>query len=147
MNTAPIFQANRESTLRMKQVIQGFTAQQLTSLLPNGWTVSVTLAHLAFWDQRVIYSIELAKKDGKVTPSNFDDSLNDILEPFLRAIPPEKAADMAVEISAQLDQMLENTSAELIEQLEKVNHRWVDRSLHRNAHLDDIESFHKKLVD
>jgi hypothetical protein len=120
--------------------VSGITDEHLGRVLPNGWTISVTLAHLAFWDQRVIHVIELGKMDGKITPSNFDDSLNDVLEPFLHAIPPQVAVQMAVNISGQLDEMLEEIPVSLIEQLEAVNHRWVDRSLHRNGHLDDIEN-------
>lgn len=144
MSNLLVFQSNQESTARMKQIVLGLTDQQLQFMLFNGWTVSVTLAHLAFWDQRVIHVIEMAKKDGSVQPSNFDDSLNDIMEPFLNAIPAEKAANMAVEFSTRLDKTLAECSADIIKQLEAINHRWVDRSLHRNSHLDDIESFFKK---
>lgn len=141
MSNPLVFQSNRESTERMKQIVLGLTDQQMKSALPNGWTISVTLAHLAFWDQRVIHVIELANKDGKVIPSNYDESLNDLLEPFLRAIPPHEAASKAINTAETLDRMLEECSADIFGQLEAVNHRWVDRSLHRNAHLDDIDSF------
>lgn len=144
MDYTKVYKSNRESTARISQIVQSLTETQLASVLPNGWTVSVTLAHLAFWDQRVIHVIELAQKEGKVTPSNLDESLNDILEPFLQAIPPATAAGMAVQNAALLDQLLENISDEFISQLESVNHRWVDRSLHRNAHLDDIAAFFQK---
>jgi hypothetical protein len=144
MNLQEVFTANRNSTSRMKQIVDRLSTTQLTSVLPNGWTVSVTLAHLAFWDQRVIRVIEMAKMEGKVTPSNFDDSLNDVLEPLLKAISPDKSASLAVEISSRLDKILEESTPELMEQLEAVNHRWVDRSLHRNDHLNDIESFLNK---
>ncbi|MRS02447.1 hypothetical protein EG832_04355 [bacterium] len=141
METDKLFQANRASTIRMKQLVDGLSDRQLVALLPNGWSVSVTLAHLAFWDQRVIQVIAKASVEGKVTPSNFDDSLNDILEPFLSAIPVNIAVKMAIDTSVHLDQLLEEVKPELLEQLEAVNHRWVDRSLHRNDHLDEIENF------
>jgi hypothetical protein len=143
MDTKIIFQSNRESTARIMRLVNGLTDQQLTSVLPNDWNVAVTLAHLAFWDNRVIHLVEISNKAGKVSPSNFDESLNDILEPFLQAIPPAEAAAIAIRYAETLDQLLENSSPELIEQLEQVNHRWLDRSLHRNGHLDDIESFLK----
>jgi hypothetical protein len=143
MNTLPIFQSNRESTIRMKHLIQSLTGEQLTTVLPNGWTVSVTLAHLAFWDQRVSHVIEMAKKEGKVIRTELDVQLNDIIEPFLRAIPPADAAKLALSSAETLDQLLEACSPEMIDQLEKESPRWVDRSLHRNAHLDDIEALFK----
>jgi len=144
MNTAPIFQANRESTVRMKQLIQRLSDVQLTSVLPNGWSVAVTLAHLAFWDQRVIHVIVMAKKEGKVVRTELDIQLNDIIEPFLRAIPSAEAAKLVLSSAERLDQLLETCSPEMIDQLEKESPRWVDRSLHRNSHLDDIEAFFKK---
>lgn len=143
MNTLPIFQANRESTIRMKQLIQRLSDEQLNSVLPNGWTVAVTLAHLAFWDKRVIHVIEMAKKEGRVIRTELDEQLNDIIEPFLRAIPVREAANLAVSSAEALDQMLEACSSERIDQLEKESPRWVDRSLHRNDHLSDIESYFK----
>ncbi|HCS40542.1 MAG TPA: hypothetical protein DIW44_13280 [Anaerolineaceae bacterium] len=143
MVTKKMFQANRDSTIRMKALLQDLSDQQLLSVMPNGWSVSVTLAHLAFWDNRVIHLIESSKKEGKVNPSNFEDSINDIMEPFLRAIPAAEAAAMAVRNAETLDLMLEECSDELLNQLDVVNHRWVDRSLHRNSHLDEIEALLK----
>ncbi|EKD88811.1 MAG: hypothetical protein ACD_34C00327G0002, partial [uncultured bacterium] len=52
MVTKKMFQANRDSTIRMKALLQDLSDQQLLSVMPNGWSVSVTLAHLAFWDNR-----------------------------------------------------------------------------------------------
>jgi hypothetical protein len=144
MDTTKIFRSNREATLRMKQLIQGLSDAQMTSVLFNGWTVSVTLAHLAFWDQRVSHVIEMAKKEGRVIRTELDIQLNDIIEPFLRAIPPVEAARLALSSAETLDQQLEACSPETIDQLEKESPRWVDRSLHRNSHLEDIEAFIKK---
>ena len=144
MNTQLIFKANRDSTFRMKQLIKGLSDTQLTSVLPNGWTVSVTLAHLAFWDQRVSHVIEIAKKQGRVIRTELDVQLNDIIEPFLRAIPSAATANLVVSSAETLDQQLEACSSEMIAQLEAESPRWVDRSLHRNSHLDDIEAFFKK---
>ncbi len=141
MDTDKSFQANRASTARMKQLVEGLSDQQLNIVLPNGWTVSVTLAHLAFWDQRVSRVIEMAQMQGKVIRTELDIQLNDILEPFFRAIPPREAVRLALESADKLDQQLEDCSAERIGQLEVESPRWVDRSLHRNDHLDEIEKF------
>lgn len=141
MDTAPIFKANRESTIRMKLLIKRLSDAQMTCVLPNGWTVSVTLAHLAFWDQRVSHVIEMAAKEGKVIRTELDIQLNDIIEPFLRAIPPAEAARLAISSAERLDQQLEGCSPEMIDQLEQESPRWVNRSLHRNSHLDDIDAF------
>jgi hypothetical protein len=144
MDTTQIFKSNRESTIRMKKLIQRLSDGQLASVLPNGWTVAVTLAHVAFWDQRVSHVIEMAKKEGRVIRTELDVQLNDIIEPFLRAIPVREAANLTLSSSDTIDQLLEECSPETIAQLEKESPRWVDRSLHRNSHLDDIDSFFTK---
>jgi len=144
MDTTQIFKSNRESTIRMKKLIQRLSDGQLASVLPNGWTVAVTLAHVAFWDQRVSHVIEMAKKEGRVIRTELDVQLNDIIEPFLRAIPVREAANLTLSSADTIDQLLEECSPETIAQLEKESPRWVDRSLHRNSHLDDIDSFFTK---
>jgi hypothetical protein len=140
MNRSGIFQANRQSSERMASLVQRLSPEQLTQTADDQWPVYVSLAHVAFWDQRAIHVIELAKKNGELVSPLFDDSLNDILAPILGAIPPEKAAGLAVELAGKLDRMLEECPPELIDRMMQVNNRLVERSLHRTAHLDDIEA-------
>jgi hypothetical protein len=143
MNNKNIFQSNRRSTKRMRQIIHSLSEKELSQTIGNNWTISITLAHLAFWDQRVIHVIELAKKNTVLNAPLFDDQLNDILTPILGAISPPEAVRMAINIADELDEMLEECSPEFIEQLLKKNNRLVERSLHRNNHLDEIESMVK----
>ena len=127
----------------MRQIIHSLSEKELSQTIGNNWTISITLAHLAFWDQRVIHVIELAKKNTVLNAPLFDDQLNDILTPILGAISPPEAVRMAINIADELDEMLEECSPEFIEQLLKKNNRLVERSLHRNNHLDEIESMVK----
>ncbi len=128
----------------MLQIIHGLSEEELSQPLGNNWSISVTLAHLAFWDQRVIHVIENAKKDKVLNAPLFDDQLNDILAPILEAIPPAEAARMAVNIAGTLDGLLEDCPPELIDQMMLVNNRLMERSLHRNDHLAQIESLKNK---
>jgi uncharacterized damage-inducible protein DinB len=144
MNTKIIFQSNRRSTERMHQIILALSAEQLSQTTANNWTIAVTLAHLAFWDQRVILVIESTKKSHALNAPLFADQLNDILAPILGAIPPAVAAELAIHTAETLDEMLEECPAELIDQMMLLNNRLVERSLHRNDHLDEIESVLKK---
>ena len=143
MNFQPIFQANRRSTERMRQIVDCLSETELSQSLRNDWTIAVTLAHLAFWDQRVIYVIELARKNNALQLPHFDDPLNDILAPLLSAIPPVEAARLAISKAETLDGMLEKCAQEFLEEMMKVNNRLVERALHRNDHLDDIEAILK----
>ena len=144
MDIQAIFQANRKSTERMRGIIQGLSKEKMTLTLSNNWPVFVSLAHLAFWDQRVIHVIELAKKNNVLAAPLFDDQLNDILTPILYAIPPEAAINLAVNTANSLDLMLEECPKEIINEMMKVNNRLVERSLHRNNHLDAIEAIINK---
>jgi uncharacterized damage-inducible protein DinB len=143
MNTQTIFKANRKSTERMQRIIHGLSKEELTKTRGKNWSISVTLAHLAFWDQRVIHVIETAKKNNVLNAPLLDDQLNDILAPILEAIPPAEAARLAINTAGTLDRLLEECLPELIDQMMAVNNRLVERSLHRNDHLAEIESMIK----
>jgi uncharacterized damage-inducible protein DinB len=140
MNTKIIFQSNRKSTERMRQIIQGLSEKGLSQTTANHWTIAMTLAHLAFWDQRVIHVIESAKKNNELHAPLFDDQLNDILAPILAVLPLADSARLAIHTAETLDQMLEECPAWIEDQMMLANNRLVERSLHRNDHLDEIEA-------
>ncbi|RPI03226.1 MAG: hypothetical protein EHM64_12630 [Ignavibacteriae bacterium] len=144
METREIFQANRKSTRRLTEISQRLSQQELSQTLSNGWPVYVTLAHLAVWDQRVIHVLNLAKESNTLVVPSFDLQLNDILTPILHTIPPEDAVKLSINIAHSLDQMLEECSLEILTEMIKVNARLVNRSLHRNNHIDSIEASIKK---
>ena len=140
MEVEKIFQANRESTERMRKMINQLSEEELSKSIGSDWTISITLAHLALWDQRVIFVIESAKKNNKLHAPYYDYQLNDILTPILRAIPAREAARMAITMSEKLDNELEQCSTQLLNEMKEVNRRLIERSLHRNLHLDEIEN-------
>ena len=135
-----IFQANRASTERMRTIINQLSDEELSKSIGSDWTISITFAHLALWDQRVIFVIESAKKNGKLHAPYYDYQLNDILTPILRAIPAREAASLAITTAERLDHELEQCPLQLVEEMRAVNRRLIDRSIHRNLHLDEIEN-------
>jgi hypothetical protein len=141
MDFQPVFQANRVATQRMQQIVRRLSEKDLSQSRGNDWTIAVTLAHLAFWDQRVIHVIQSARKNHGLQVPYFDDQLNDILAPVFSIILPTEAAAFAIRTAGALDCLLEETSPDLLEEMIKLNNRLVERSLHRNGHLDDIEAF------
>lgn len=140
MEVEKIFQANRESTERMRTIINRLSDEELSKSVGSDWTISITFAHLALWDQRVILVIESAHKNNKLHAPFYDHQLNDILTPTLSAIPVREAASMAIATAEKLDHELEECSLQLIEEMKEVNERLIDRSIHRNLHLDEIEN-------
>ncbi len=140
MEVKPFFHENRKSTDRLKRVVSQLSEKELSQSIGNEWTISITLAHLALWDQRVIFVIESAKKNNKLHAPYYDDQLNDILTPLLAVIPTKEAARIAILTAERLDKELENCPKELIEEMKEVNSRLLERSIHRNLHLDEIEN-------
>lgn len=104
------------------------------------WTVAITLAHLAFWDRRVLAVLETTEQAGCVTYPPIDFTVNDIARPFWAAMPPRAAAELAVASAQELDQRLERFPPALLDELHAHNARWVVRALHRNEHLDEVDA-------
>ena len=131
---------NRRSTDRIRKLLSILSDDELQKPLGQHWTVAVALAHLAFWDQRVLYLLDMTEQEGKLVAPEIDVIVNDISVPFLAAIPPRKAALLTLEIAESLDARLEKYPQKLLDEIHAHNERWVLRSLHRNEHLDEIET-------
>ena len=131
---------NRASSQRILALAERLTDAEL--LLPVGkhWTVAMALAHLAWWDRRVLKVLDVTEEDGHLVIPPVDAIVNDISLPFWAAIPPRLAVQLAVESCQELDKRLENYPVALLEEAFDYNRRWVQRSLHRNMHLDEVEA-------
>jgi hypothetical protein len=135
---------NRASTERIKKLAAGLTDEEMQTRVGEHWTVSIALAHLAFWDRRVMYVLDLTAKDGKLFVPEIDIIVNDLSLPLWAAIPAREAARIAIETSEELDRRLEEYPQNLLEEIYNYNKRWVIRALHRNEHLDEVDAALKK---
>lgn len=126
---------------RLRALIARLSDQDLARPLADGWTVAAILAHLAFWDYRALLLIRRWKQTG-VQPSPIDvDTVNDAMLPLLVAVPPRRAAEIAIEAAASIDKEIEGLSEDLIAQIEaKAMALRPNRALHRIEHLNQIES-------
>lgn len=131
---------NRAATNRIRALADRLTDQELLAPVGQHWTVAITLAHLAFWDLRVLHLLDLTEQGGKVISPEIDVVVNDLSLPLWRAIPPREAARLALETAARLDERLESFPAALLEDIYQHNKRWVVRALHRGEHLDDVDA-------
>lgn len=130
---------NRASTRRIREMARLSDAEMQTRVGEH-WTVSIVLAHLAFWDRRVLYVLDRTEQDGALYVPQLDIVINDLSLPLWAAIPPREAARIAIETAEALDQRLEAFPPALLEEIFTYNKRWVDRSLHRNEHLDEADA-------
>ena len=131
---------NCASTKRIRDLAGGLSDEAMLHRVGEHWTVAIALAHLAFWDRRVMYVLDMTERDGKVFIPNIDIFVNDLSLPLWAAIPPREAARIAIETAETLDKRLEIYAPALLEEIYTYNQRWVERGLHRNEHLDEVDA-------
>ena len=114
----------------------------LARAMPGGWTVAGVLAHLAFWDQRIVVLVEALKRGAPVPVEQAGDVdwINDAAKPAQLALTPRRAAALAVNAARAADAAVAALSDELIAKNAAVgNPINLLRAAHRRAHLDEIE--------
>lgn len=135
---------NRTSTNRIRALAARLSDEEMQRRVGEHWTVAIALAHLAFWDRRVMYVLDMTERDGMVFIPEIDVFVNDLSLPLWAAIPPRAAAQIAIETAEQLDNRLENFPPALLEEIYTYNKRWVVRALHRDEHLDEVDAALKR---
>jgi hypothetical protein len=131
---------NRASTARIRALAARLTDEEMQTRVGEHWTVGIVFAHLAWWDRRVMYVLDMTEKDGRLFIPEIDIFVNDLSLPLWAAIPPRAAAQIAIETAETLDKRLEDYSPELLEEIYNHNKRWVIRALHRGEHLDEADT-------
>jgi hypothetical protein len=135
---------NRLSRERIRALVDHLTDEELQTQVGEHWTVGIVFAHIAFWERRVMYVLDMTEKDGKLFIPEIDVFVNDLSLPLWAAVPPREAARIALETCEELDQRLEEYDPALLEEIYNYNKRWVVRALHRNEHLDEADAALKK---
>jgi hypothetical protein len=135
---------NRASRERIRSLANRLTDEEMQTKVGEHWTVAIVFAHLAFWERRVMYVLDMTEKNGKLFIPEIDIFVNDLSLPLWAAIPPREAARIAIETCETLDKRLEEYDATLLEEIYNHNKRWVVRALHRNEHLDEADEALKK---
>jgi hypothetical protein len=131
---------NRASTNRIRDLAEHLSDEEMQRPVGEHWTVAIALAHLAFWDRRVLYVLDMTERDGALFVPEIDIFVNDLSLPLWAAIPPRAAARIAIETSEALDKRLEEYPPPLLEEIYTYNKRWVVRALHRGEHLDEVDA-------
>ncbi len=130
---------NCASRERIKTLVARLTDKELLHPVGEHWTVAIALAHMVFWDRRVVYVLDRTEGDGKVFIPNLDIVLNDLSLPLWAAIPPREAARLCIEAAEECDHRLETYNPKLLDEIYETNKRLVVRALHRNEHLDEVD--------
>ena len=133
---------NDRERRRLEALVEKLDDAALSRPMPAGWTVAGVLAHLAFWDQRIITFIDLLKRGAKVPTEDPIDVewINAAAKPTQLALPPRRAATLAVETARAIDQAVATLSDELLAKNAAAGTPLnVRRAEHRREHLDEIE--------
>jgi hypothetical protein len=143
--TFPYSQENADSYQRLKSLVHRLTDTDLTLSTDYGWTIAALLAHLAFWDQRMVVILKRWEESG-LDDSPIDSmAVNDALKIICHALEPRTAADLSLIAAERIDAELDTLTPEFVKQIEEhieansIQFR-MNRSLHRAGHLDDIEA-------
>jgi hypothetical protein len=110
-----------------------------------GWTVAAVLAHMAFWDQRIVVLLDEWERKGPSWRPSLEEAsdvdwVNDAAKPLCLALPPRIAADLAVAVAETVDRRVAAVSDAIIEANARAGaiFNW-RRAEHRREHLDEIE--------
>jgi hypothetical protein len=135
---------NAAQRQRLRALVDRLSEEDLRRPLPAGWTVAAVLAHLAFWDQRILVLLERWDRGGAgAEPRQINqadvDWINDSAKALCLALPPRVAAQLAVSTAEAVDRKLEALTEErLAANVAAGRPLNVLRAEHRREHLDEI---------
>ena len=129
---------------RLQALVGRLSDVELGRSMPAGWTIAAVLAHLAFWDQRVLSLLERWEGSPAAAPPLIDerhvDWINDAGKPLFLALDPRRAADLALSIATAVDRKVARMSDDLLARNAAAGTPVTPfRAIHRKEHLDEIE--------
>ena len=133
---------NDRERRRLEALVDKLDDAALSRSMPAGWTIAGVLAHLAFWDQRIATFIEMLKRGVKIPTEDPVDVewINEAAKPTQLALPPRRAATLAVDTARAIDQAVAMLSDDVLAKNaaagSPIN---LLRAEHRREHLDEIE--------
>ena len=135
---------NDTERARLRALTARLSDADLARPMPGGWTVAGVLAHVAFWDQRVLVLLERWEQSRSAVPPLANqadvDWINDAAKPLLLALAPRQAADLAGAIAEEVDRKMAALSDDVLAQNAAAGRPLnPDRAEHRGEHLREIE--------
>lgn len=135
---------NARQLERLRALVAGLTDDQLRMHLNEEWTVAGVLAHIAFWDARVLFLAGKLERGVPFSPSDDEpeevDWINDAARPLIHAIPPREAARIAERLAEETDARVASLPPDRMYPVVPDSPLNPLRASHRGEHLDDIEA-------
>jgi hypothetical protein len=135
--------ANDAERARLKAVVARLTDADMARAMSGEWTVGVGLMHLAFWDGLSLSKFEEWERTGtvQIPPMGGEvvDGINHAMLPWWRTVAPIQVRHAVVAAAEAVDRKAETLPAAIIEAIQAVRPRSLERAVHRRQHLDQIE--------
>jgi hypothetical protein len=136
---------NNAERERLRALVERLSDEDLQRPMAAGWTVAAVLAHLVFWDARVLTLLNKLERGMEPLASDYEsedvDWINDAAKPLCLALPPRTAANLALAIAEDVDQRVATLSDDLVAKNEQAGLVNLDTANHRREHLDDIDRY------
>jgi hypothetical protein len=133
---------NDAERARLKAVVARLTDADMARAMSEQWTVGVGLMHLAFWDGLSLSKFEEWERTGTVQippMREMVDGINNAMLPWWRTIAPAQIRHAVVAAAEAVDRKAETLPAAIVEAIQAVRPRALQRAIHRRQHLDQIE--------
>jgi hypothetical protein len=135
---------NRAQLARLRALIDKLSDRDLAAPMDAGWTVAGVLAHLAFWDQRIVILVDRWAEGRGTPPAAIEEAavdwINDAGKLLCMALPPRVAARLAIDAAIAADERVAAlTDAQLAANAAVGRPVSPLRAEHRREHLDEIE--------
>jgi len=126
---------------RLTNLLSNLTPVELNLTLPNDWTVSTALAHLAFWDQWVVARWRRFREIGGF--DEIDDIVMDLVNeaavPAWTALTAGETVAMALASARHVSDTVSNLpEVARAAAVDTGRNSMLDRSLHWDPHLQEI---------
>ena len=127
---------------RILSLVRDLTDDAFLKPTVQDWTISATLAHLAFWDRVHVGRLSRALAEGLMAPPPLPDGLTDIINdgelPAWRRIPGRAAVQLFEAASHDVDDYLRTLpDRATVEAVRIAGMPWlIERSRHRTEHGD-----------
>jgi hypothetical protein len=127
----PIIEDNKKERERLLAFLAGLKEQDFRRRLPNGWSVAVGLAHIAFWDFYQTTALQRWHLNGQQPIAMDAVNVNEPLSLLSEAIPSATVTHFTKAAAEMADKE--------VEKLTQV--RSLHRAQHRREHMDKIIKF------
>lgn len=137
MDTAYIGR-NQDATRRLAELVARLSTADLMTDLGGGWTIKAGLAHLAFWDRFAAAMLESWAAEGFQPVAFNADHINAAGLPGWLELPEEYVRREVIAAAEAVDQRIAALPPELAQAIADGRPRTLDRTRHRQEHVDQI---------